>query len=784
MSYNEITRYSTEKTGKLEHFYKTIGEDWFTYPGLYSKVVEEFGPNSAHFVEVGSWKGRSAAYMAVEIANSGYNIKFDCVDTWEGSIEHVEMEEVKSKKLYEIFLSNVNPVIDYINPIKKSSLDAAKEYGENTLDFVFIDASHEYEDVKDDIITWLPKIKKGGILAGHDFGSSGVNKAVHELLGNRHYTVSEDCWILRIESEQEKLENINVNIPSVEEVEKDVDIEEDLNKVTLVTGLWNIKRDQLAEGWSRSYEHYLQKFSELLETDCNLIIYGDADLRSFVFERRKEHNTQFIERGLEFFTNTEFYSQIQKIRTNPDWYNLASWLKDSTQASLEMYNPLVMSKIYLLNDARILDKFGSKSLYWIDAGITNTVHKGYFNRKLLNKIPDLSDRFTFLAFPYEANNEIHGFEFKALCKLAKKNVNKVGRGGFFGGPKTTIDETNTLYYLLMQHTLSEGLMGTEESLFSILMYKYCNKYNYFEIEGNGLIYRFFEDLKNGIASPKCECIDSNPNLALNTNNTALYIITYNSPNQVKTLLKSMEEYDSDFIKKPRLFLLNNSTDELTFKEYDKICEKYGITEIHKNNIGICGGRQFIAEHAEENGFDFYFFFEDDMFFTQERSKMCKNGFNRYVPHLYYNSLEVIRNNGFDFLKLCYTEVYGDNGTQWAWYNIPQTIREEYFPYKPTLPERGTDPDAPRTKFNYIKSQFGIPFASGDIYYSNWPQVVSKEGNRKMFLKTKFEHPYEQTWMSFMFQETKKDRLNPGILLISPTEHDRFDFYPAEERREN
>ncbi len=783
MSYEEITRYSTEKSGKMEHFYKNIGEDWFTYPNLYSSVVGEFGPNSAHFVEVGSWKGRSSAYMAVEIANSGFSIKFDCVDTWEGSIEHIEMEEVKTKKLYDMFLNNIAPVRPYINPVRMTSLEAAKTYKDGSLDFVFIDASHEYEDVKDDITTWLPKIKKGGILAGHDFGSSGVNKAVHELLSGKPYTVAEDCWILRVEGEtalesKPKEEQAEV----VEAVKKQV--EEDPSKLTLVTGLWNIKRDGLSEGWSRSYEHYLERFAELLETDCNLIIFGDADLRSFVFERRSEDNTQFVERGVEFFIDTEFYPIIQKIRQSPEWYNLAGWLKDSTQASLEMYNPLVMSKMYLLNDARILDKFGSKSLYWIDAGLTNTVHKGYFNRELLFKIPDLTDRFTFVAFPYEANNEIHGFEYKALCKIAKKDVNKVGRGGFFGGPVTSIEETNTLYYLLMQHTLYEGLMGTEESLFSILMYKYCNKYNYFEIESNGLIYRFFEDLKTGLAKPKSECVDTNPNLNLNTNNTAVYIITYNSPQQVRTLLKSMEEYDKHFLTKPKLFLLNNSTNESTFEEYDEICTQFGITEIHKDNIGICGGRQFIAEHADENNFDFYFFFEDDMFFTQERSKPCKNGFNRYVTNLYHKSLEIIRNNGFDFLKLCYTEVYGDNGTQWAWYNIPQSVREEYFPYKTTLPERGIDPDAPRTKFNYIKNHFGIPFASGDIYYCNWPQVVSKEGNRRMFLKTKFEHPYEQTWMSFIFQETKKDRMRPGLLLISPTEHDRFDFYPAEERREN
>ena len=47
------------------------------------------------------------------------------------------------------------------------------------------------------------------------------------------------------------------------------------------------------------------------------------------------------------------------IRNNPEWYNQAGWLSQSTQARLEMYNPLVMSKVFLLNDAKIMDPFNS-----------------------------------------------------------------------------------------------------------------------------------------------------------------------------------------------------------------------------------------------------------------------------------------------------------------------------------------------------------------------------------------------------------------------------------------
>jgi len=190
----------------MEHFYQNIGEDWFTYPNLYKKVVESAG-NEFHFVEVGSWKGRSSVFMAVEIINSGKNIKFDCVDTWEGSVEHLEYDEIKEKKLYDIFLNNIESVKHVINPVKMSSLEAVNLYGDKTLDFIFIDASHEYEDVKRDIIAWLPKLKIGGVLAGHDYGVfDGVTRAANEIFQAHEIEISESCFIYKKENDFKNIE--------------------------------------------------------------------------------------------------------------------------------------------------------------------------------------------------------------------------------------------------------------------------------------------------------------------------------------------------------------------------------------------------------------------------------------------------------------------------------------------------------------------------------------------------------------------------------------------------
>ena len=182
----------------LQHIYQNpeFGEEWFSYPNLYKSMVEKF-PSGSKFVEVGSWKGKSSAYMAVEIANSNKNIDFYCVDTWKGSLEHHGYDDLE--ELYDIFLRNMKPVEKYYFPLKIPSLDAVNKFEDKSLDFVFLDGSHEYKDIVQDIIAWTPKIKKGGVIAGHDYYPnnpewSGVNRAVDELFEN--FETSEDCWIV------------------------------------------------------------------------------------------------------------------------------------------------------------------------------------------------------------------------------------------------------------------------------------------------------------------------------------------------------------------------------------------------------------------------------------------------------------------------------------------------------------------------------------------------------------------------------------------------------------
>lgn len=185
----------------MEHIYQNI-QGWFTFPKFYSSIVEQSKDNY-HIVEIGAWKGKSTAYMAVEIANSNKKIKFDCVDTWEGDDDikncHDEPLLKEPNLLYEHFLKNIEPVKQYINPIRKTSFEASKLFLNETLNCVFIDGSHDYDSVKSDILAWLPKIKNGGVLSGHDFSHQPIKKALKDTLGSGFFEFkNEDVWVFKV----------------------------------------------------------------------------------------------------------------------------------------------------------------------------------------------------------------------------------------------------------------------------------------------------------------------------------------------------------------------------------------------------------------------------------------------------------------------------------------------------------------------------------------------------------------------------------------------------------
>lgn len=549
---------------------------------------------------------------------------------------------------------------------------------------------------------------------------------------------------------------------------------------TIVTGIWDLGRDSLEEGWGRSFDHYVDRFSTLLHhiKDIPTIVFIDKKHEDIVWKHRDSSNTRIYHHSAQDFDNNffPFRDKVEKIRTNEQWLAQAGWLRESTQAKLPLYNPMVMSKMFLLHNAKIFNPFNTEYMYWLDGGITNTVHPGYFSHdKVLDKIQELTKKFLFICFPYDTDSEIHGFDIAKMRQYAKSdNVNRVARGGFFGGHIDCISDANNLYYGLLNDTLNDGLMGTEESIFTLMTYLQPETYHFEYIESNGLISTFFENVKNNATD--IETKQQNNHRKSHTNNdTLLYINAFNSPEQLQMVLDSFEKYDYNFIHKTKKILINNSTNQELFAAYDEICDRYYFDEqIKKGNMGVCRARQFAAEHFADSGSKYMIFFEDDMLLDFS-ALSCGFGFKKNIPNLLQSLIRIMEIEEYDILKFSFSEFYGHNGEQWSWHNVPSELRVKYF---------GNINKRPNTKFSCIKTYNGIPYAEGEIYYSNWPHIIDQEGNQKLFLDTTWANPFEQTWMSHIYTLTVNNKVKPAILLASPITHNRVHFYEATERKEN
>lgn len=151
-------------------------------------MVERF-PTGSRFLEVGTYAGKSFAYMAVEIVNSGKEIDLIGIDGF--GWEHLKPD----------FDQNLLPVKDNYFVVKGNSIELSQKLPDKSLDFIFIDANHTYEDVKADILAYLPKIKEGGVIAGHDYCADwpGVIQAVTEVFeGRANIEYDEVSWWIEV----------------------------------------------------------------------------------------------------------------------------------------------------------------------------------------------------------------------------------------------------------------------------------------------------------------------------------------------------------------------------------------------------------------------------------------------------------------------------------------------------------------------------------------------------------------------------------------------------------
>jgi glycosyltransferase involved in cell wall biosynthesis len=161
-------------------------EGWFDFRDVYDHVAKTL-PDGGTFVEVGSWKGKSAIYLAHRLADLKKRIFLECVDTFQGD------SDTGKEDIFSEFMGNAHDSHAKLSEFPGTSAEASEDYLAEEAYGIFIDAAHDYESVKADIAAWLPKVKEGGFFGGHDIDAPGVLQAVTEA-GFEWKQVGR-CWI-------------------------------------------------------------------------------------------------------------------------------------------------------------------------------------------------------------------------------------------------------------------------------------------------------------------------------------------------------------------------------------------------------------------------------------------------------------------------------------------------------------------------------------------------------------------------------------------------------------
>lgn len=169
-------------------FFKRISP-WYWYTRPMTKfMIKNYSKNKLIGVEIGVEYGLNAKtilrFLPIE--------KLYLIDPYTGKSGDSIFKEAKK------FLKKFNSKIEFI---RKTSEEAIKEIP-NNLDFVYIDGNHNYEDVKRDIELYYIKVKKNGIIGGHDFWANqiGVCKAVLDFVSHNNLKLHgnlTDWWILK-----------------------------------------------------------------------------------------------------------------------------------------------------------------------------------------------------------------------------------------------------------------------------------------------------------------------------------------------------------------------------------------------------------------------------------------------------------------------------------------------------------------------------------------------------------------------------------------------------------
>lgn len=182
----------------MKHYYQGVA-GWFDWEDVYEEAVRT-APRGATLVEVGCWEGKSLSFLCVEAVNANRDLRVVGVDHFRGNLNEGWMnDQARDYPIEQKCRDNCRRAgLPGFRLIAKPSVEAAREFADGSVHFVFIDGSHDGPSVKADLEAWRPKVAPGGWMAGHDWAYMGVNWAVREAFGDRVVPRPPSSWSVRL----------------------------------------------------------------------------------------------------------------------------------------------------------------------------------------------------------------------------------------------------------------------------------------------------------------------------------------------------------------------------------------------------------------------------------------------------------------------------------------------------------------------------------------------------------------------------------------------------------
>ncbi len=169
-----------------------------SYPYL-SNLINQFDLRVG--VELGVAAGRHSEYI---LYRTGVRRLYS-IDRWQhvdGYNDAMNLPQNEHDELYEYVSQKLSKFGDRSVVVRQDTTTASDLFENESLDFVYVDADHSYEGCKRDLLAWIPKIKKGGFITGHDLNWESVSTAISEVLPmfgiNSIIPIGETCWAQQI----------------------------------------------------------------------------------------------------------------------------------------------------------------------------------------------------------------------------------------------------------------------------------------------------------------------------------------------------------------------------------------------------------------------------------------------------------------------------------------------------------------------------------------------------------------------------------------------------------